>query len=130
MKIMSLNYREIFITIAAVEFDRVKQFYRQILGKEPDPYLANVYAEFSLNCCKIGIFKPKKDHEAEFSYSYKSGLSLCIEVRDIEDAIAYLNNIGYQPTGNINHASHGKEIYIYDPGGNRLILHQANKNKY
>ncbi|MGL4621884.1 MAG: VOC family protein, partial [Chroococcidiopsis sp.] len=33
--------------------------------------------------------------------------------------------IGCPPLGQIVTASHGREIYAYDPDGNRIILHQA-----
>jgi hypothetical protein len=33
--------------------------------------------------------------------------------------------LGYPPPGEIITASHGREIYTYDPAGNRLILHQG-----
>ncbi|EDX77907.1 hypothetical protein MC7420_7645 [Coleofasciculus chthonoplastes PCC 7420] len=35
-----------------------------------------------------------------------------------------MSNMGYPPPGEIIVASHGREIYAYDPNGNRLILHQ------
>ncbi len=53
-------------------------------------------------------------------------MSLCLEVSNLEDAIAHLKTLGYPPPGNISIASHGREIYAYDPDGNRLILHQNN----
>ncbi|MFM7372329.1 MAG: VOC family protein, partial [Sphaerospermopsis kisseleviana] len=55
----------------------------------------------------------------------KSPLSLCIEVSNLENAIAHLTSLGYPPPGKISIASHGREIYAYDPDGNRLILHQG-----
>ena len=56
--------------------------------------------------------------------SEQSGLSLCLDVDDLDAAIAHLINLGYPPPGEIIVASHGREIYAYDPNGNRLILHQ------
>ncbi|MEH1788494.1 VOC family protein [Nostoc sp.] len=58
----------------------------------------------------------------------KSKISLCLEVGNLEDAIAHLRYLGYPPPGEISIASHGKEIYAYDPDGNRLILHQAQES--
>jgi predicted enzyme related to lactoylglutathione lyase len=73
---------------------------------------------------RLGIFKPKQTNESEFENSAKSGMSLCLEVRDLQQAIAHLTTLGYPPPGEIVTASHGREIYTYDPNGNRLILHQ------
>jgi hypothetical protein len=52
-------------------------------------------------------------------------MSLCLEVSDLEDAIAHITALGFPPPGEILTASHGREIYAYDPDGNRLILHQS-----
>jgi len=43
----------------------------------------------------------------------------------LKEAIAYLTSLGYPPPGEITTASHGREIYAYDPMNNRLILHQS-----
>jgi hypothetical protein len=37
----------------------------------------------------------------------------------------YIPNV-YAPPGEITTASHGREIYAYDPNSNRLILHESN----
>ena len=72
----------------------------------------------------MAIFKPKKTNITEFNNSQGSGFSICLEVLDLENAIATLTAMGYPPPGKIITASHGQEIYAYDPTGNRLILHQ------
>lgn len=122
---MEFNYTKVFVTLAALDFDRLVQFYRQLLGREPLLYLASVYAEFQLEELTLGIFSPQSGHRSEFASSAGSGLSLCLEVADLEMAIAFLTEIGYPPSGEISITSHGREIYAYDPGGNRLILHQS-----
>ena len=86
-----------------------------------------MYAEFQLSGLRLGIFQPSKGNEAEFANSLNSKMSLCFEVRDLDGAIAHLTNIGYPPPGEVVIASHGKEVYAYDPDGNRLILHQSSR---
>ncbi len=122
---MPLNYATAFVTIAAVDFTTVVRFYEQLLEIEPNPYITQVYAEFSLKGLKLGIFYPKKSHQEEFSNSAGSGMSLCLEVADLDKAIASLTQLGYPPLTEIMLASHGREVYVYDPAGNRLILHQS-----
>ncbi len=51
-------------------------------------------------------------------------MSLCLDVENLEVAIAHLTQLGYPPSGDIITASHGREMYAYDPDGNWLILHQ------
>lgn len=122
---MVFQYREAFVTLAATEPETLVQFYTLLLNQEPKPYRPNVYAEFQLSGLRLAIFKPKENHQYEFADSSQSGMSLCLEVNDLEDAIACLTRVGYPPPGDIITASHGREIYAYDPQGNRLILHQS-----
>jgi hypothetical protein len=120
------------VTIASVNFDSVVDFYTKFLESTPMPYIPNVYAEFSLSGLRLGIFCPKASHRAlfvgatpaEFTQPSQSAMSLCVEVASLENSIDTLTLLGYPPPGEIITASHGREIYAYDPDGNRLILHQ------
>ena len=120
-----LRCRDACLTLASQDFNRLVDFYRQLLGNIPQPYRPEVYAEFQLPGMRLGIFNPKIDHAAEFVGATSGGLSLCLEVEDLESAISHLTCLGYPPPGVISTASHGREIYAYDPAGNRLILHQS-----
>lgn len=122
---MTFQYTDAFVTLAANDIEPLIQFYSQLLEQEPKSYISNVYAEFQLSGVRLGIFKVKENHCAEFSNSAQSGMSLCLEVNNLEEAIAHLTTIEYPPSGAITTASHGREIYAYDPAGNRLILHQS-----
>lgn len=122
---MSFAYTEAFVTIATTKYQELIEFYCQLLSQKPQPYLADVYAEFKLAGLRLGIFRPTMNHQQEFANSAGSGMSICLEVENLEDAIAHLAAMGYPPTGEIIVASHGREIYAYDPAGNRLILHQS-----
>lgn len=124
---MSLKLKDVFVAIAAIEFDSLVQFYSNLLSQQPNYYLANIYAEFNGSGLKIGIFNPQKNNISEFSQSAGSGISLCFEVANLEEAIAHLTEMGYPPPGKIIIASHGREIYGYDPAGNRLIFHQSHE---
>jgi catechol 2,3-dioxygenase-like lactoylglutathione lyase family enzyme len=122
---MVFQYTDAFVTIATVNFEALVNFYTQFLGQNPINVMPKVYAEFQLSGLRLGIFQPKSTHEAEFETTAKSKISLCLEVSNLEAAIAHLISLEYPPPGNITIASHGREIYAYDPDGNRLILHQA-----
>ncbi|WP_414548938.1 VOC family protein [Anabaena sp. CCY 0017] len=121
---MFFKYTEALVTIASVNFANLVKFYTQLLDKKPTSFIPNVYAEFQLPGVRLGIFQPQKNHTSEFANSANSQISLCLEVNNLEQAIAHLTNLGYPPPGEISTASHGREIYAYDPDGNRLILHQ------
>ncbi|MEB3338168.1 MAG: VOC family protein [Leptolyngbyaceae bacterium] len=113
------------VTLATTDFDRLVEFYSQLLQQSPQPHSPNSYAEFQLPGLRLGLFKPKGTSEAEFQHQTATGMSLCLEVGDLEAAIAGLTQLGCPPPDNILTASHGREIYAYDPAGNRLILHQS-----
>lgn len=115
---------EAFVALASINIENLVNFYIDLLGK-PN-HVSNVYAEFQLPGLRLGIFRPKETNLQEFE-SAKSRISLCLEVANLEDALAHLTTLGYPPPGEIITASHGREIYAYDPEGNRLILHQSNQ---
>lgn len=121
---MTFYLSTVFVTLADANSERLVQFYTQFLQLEPHLYIPHMYAEFQLPGLRLGIFKPQPIHVKEFSQSDFSGMSLCLEVNDLEAAIDRLKKLGYPPPGEILTASHGREIYAYDPAGNRLILHQ------
>ncbi|EKQ68223.1 Glyoxalase/Bleomycin resistance protein/Dioxygenase superfamily [Leptolyngbyaceae cyanobacterium JSC-12] len=161
---MPLNHTAALLTIATPNFDRLVEFYTQLLNQAPITCIPNVYAEFRLLGVKLGIFHPKADlqeagdtgdrediHHSPFTIHHSLtpppthssthsllhppqpptpspfsslGMSLCLEVENLEGAIAHLTQLGYPPPGEILTASHGREIYAYDPDGNWLILHQ------
>ncbi|MBE9189980.1 VOC family protein [Gloeocapsopsis crepidinum LEGE 06123] len=121
---MNFSCNSAFVTLATVDLEKLVLFYSNLLNIKPQHYTLNRYAEFQLPGLRLGIFKPKQMHQPEFENS-SSAMSLCLEVSDLENAIAHLTHLGYPPLGETLTASHGKEIYAYDPQGNRLILHQS-----
>ena len=120
------NIQEAFLAIGTEKFTEVVDFYRQFLSQEPNPHNPTKYAEFQLQGLRLAIFYPKSDHKAEFAQAEGSGFSLCVTVKDLDSAIAHLQNLGYAPTAEIQTSSHGRESYVYDPAHNRLILYQPN----
>lgn len=118
--------KKAFLTIGTVHFAEVVAFYQCLLEQQPHPYAPVHYAEFHLPGMALAIFSPHSDHVQEFSCSDPSGFSLCLEVADLTTAIA--NIAEFHPSilkNSIIDASHGREIYLYDPAGNRLILHES-----
>ena len=117
---MSFRCQTAFVAIAAVNFGQVQEFYRLLLGQSPAKEVPNVYAEFLLPNLRLGIFRPKA---AEFEGA--GTMSLCLEVESLDEAIAHLGAIGLPLPERIMTASHGREVYIYDPAGSRIILHEG-----
>lgn len=120
----SLQYHTVFVALADRD-GKLVPFYQNLLGQPPDSELPGVYAEFQLAGLRLGIFQPKTNHQSEFESLSSGSMSLCFEVPQLEVAIDRLTAIGYPPPGTITTASHGREIYAYDPAGNRIILHES-----
>jgi len=119
---MVLHISDVFVTLVDPDGETLMGFYSLLFGA-PSVHVPKVYTEFRLPGLRLGLFKPQKSHTAEFS-GRLGGMSLCVEVVDLEEAIAQFAALGCSPPGEITIASHGREIYAYDPLGNRLILHE------
>lgn len=119
-----MELQDSFLTLGCHDLGRSVEFYRALLSQPPRVHIPEKYAEFHLPGLRLALFAPKDGHQAEFMG--KSGpMSLCLEVADLEAAIAHLAAIAHPPPGPIVTASHGREVYAYDPQGNRLIFHES-----
>jgi predicted enzyme related to lactoylglutathione lyase len=123
---MVFHSSAVFVTLVDPDGDTLGRFYSKLFGLEPVVNIPRTYTEFLLPGLRLGIFKPQENHAAEFA-GRSGSMSLCVEVDDLEAAIAQFTALGYPPPGEIAIASHGREIYAYDPLGNRLILHEKVK---
>lgn len=121
----SLRFSTIFVALAELDGEKLTQFYTHLLNCEPTVHIPQVYSEFQLPGLRLGIFKPKASQQGEFANLSSGSMSLCIEVEDLQEAIAHLTALGYSLSREIMYTSHGREVYAYDPAGNRLILHQT-----
>ena len=122
---MALGYRTGWVVLADFTDETLVPFYTKLFEQEPTVYIPKIYAEFCIPGLRLGIFTTKVSNQPEFIGPSSGRMSLCIEVQSLEEAIAHLASFGYPPSGQIRTASHGREIYAYDPAGNRLILHET-----
>ncbi|MBW4465599.1 MAG: glyoxalase [Pegethrix bostrychoides GSE-TBD4-15B] len=118
-----MQLEQIFVALADSISGQLLPFYQGLFEQAPSIQQSG-YAEFELPGLRLGIFRPQAKHQAEFTGGAGS-ISLCLEVASLEAAIDRLNRLGYPPPGAVITASHGREIYAYDPAGNRLILHES-----
>lgn len=118
---MALRCQTAFVAIAAQNVAEVSEFYQRLLTQPPAQFVPNRYAEFQLANLRVGIFRPK--FAAEFAGS--GTVSLCLEVDNLDEAIAHLKASNIPLPDKVMTASHGREVYIYDPAGSRIILHEA-----
>lgn len=118
-----MQLEQIFVALADSISCQLVPFYQALFEQAPSLQQPS-YTEFALPGLRLGIFRPQAEHQAEFIGSAGS-ISLCLEVLSLEAAIERLTQLGYPPPGAVITASHGREIYAYDPAGNRLILHES-----
>lgn len=116
--------REVFVALSSNQVSVLSNFYKELFELVPSVE-ASGYAEFQTKGLKIAIFAPKAENATEFLAPSSGAMSLCLEVSDLEATISRLAALGYPAPGDIMNTSHGREIYAYDPDGNRLILHQS-----
>jgi predicted enzyme related to lactoylglutathione lyase len=124
-RIKMFSYSAALITIAAVDFDRLIAFYSILLQQDPQPHQPQVYAGFKVAGSNLGIFQPKASNQQEFTPQTAGAVSLCLSVDSLEQVLEHLATNGYPQNPTVLSASHGRECYIYDPDGNRIILHQG-----
>jgi len=131
-----MKYNSAFLTLATANLHQLVLFYRLFFEQNPVTHVPQRYAEFVLPQLRLGLFCPKAQHQAEFASASGAPLSLCLEVESLDAAIAQFTTTyqilvdqglwtGPPPLGELLTPSHGREIYAYDPDGNRLILHEA-----
>lgn len=123
---MSLNASTVFVALAdpfTDQGERLVAFYTALFAQKPAIHKPQ-YAEFHLPGLRLGIFQPKVDQRQQFM-GQAGSMSLCVEVSSLESAIEHLKTIGHPPSSAVMVASHGREVYLHDPAGNRLILHES-----
>jgi catechol 2,3-dioxygenase-like lactoylglutathione lyase family enzyme len=118
---MVLHCNGALVTLATADLAKLTRFYGDLFGVQPEVSLGGVYAEFQLPGLRLGIFRPRSHDGGEFVPG-SGAMSLCLQVDNLEDAIAHFQDLGYPPPGDLIVASHGREIYVFDPDGNRIIL--------
>jgi predicted enzyme related to lactoylglutathione lyase len=112
------SYSSALVTIATTNFNLLLEFYSHLFSQKPGTLLPNVYASFRLPGLHLGIFQLK---DATLFQPGSGAIGLCLEADNLEQAIAHTGQLP-----EIINASHGREAYIYDPDGNRIILYQGN----
>jgi catechol-2,3-dioxygenase len=124
---MNWQCTEAFVALGSIALEQLVSFYSQLLKQQPHPYQPGVYAEYRLPSLRLAIFLPKPDHQSEFGQIQTGSMSICLQVSDLGEVIRELQAIDY-PVGHIITANHGRELYTYDPDGNRLIFYEPRQD--
>jgi predicted enzyme related to lactoylglutathione lyase len=115
---MSHFFSRAWLAIAVQSLTGSVQFYQTLLGDGAVFRQIGKYVEFDLGDLRLGLFEPKPDAASEFDQRGHNPMSLCLAVADLDQT---------GPSTPIYLASHGRETYLLDPDGNRIILYEGKK---
>ncbi len=62
---MPINHTFALLTISSPNLETLVEFYRQLLGLEPETFMPGIYAEFHLSGLKLGIFRPRSSKQSK-----------------------------------------------------------------
>ncbi|MDX2270826.1 MAG: VOC family protein [Cyanobacteriota bacterium] len=110
------------LSMATPDLRVQQEFYQRLLGQDPAVEIANRYIEFRLTGLRLGIYS---SHHPDFQAGLGS-LSLCLQVTNLDAVMDGLAEAGI-PTSPVRIASHGREIDLQDPDGNRIVIHQPSQ---
>jgi predicted enzyme related to lactoylglutathione lyase len=82
------------------------------------------FVEFKLN--ETSLLSIANAAQTSIDSSGGKGLTITLEVDDIETTHSYLKGAGLNPTAIIDHAWGARVIYVYDPEGHRLEFWSQN----
>ncbi|OUC15914.1 MAG: hypothetical protein B0A82_04350 [Alkalinema sp. CACIAM 70d] len=127
---IGIRYDSAWVTIAVTDLSGAQQFYQALFACEPSRVLPDRYVEFQLAGLRLGIYRPTKfpisaSETSAIAALPQASMSLCFQVQDLDVTLAQLNQLQV-PHDAVAIASHGREVYAYDPNGNRLIFYQPN----
>jgi catechol-2,3-dioxygenase len=116
------------VTIATIDWLVSLTFYQNLLQRSPAVLQPDRYAEFRCTDGLVIVLYAPRPAEAPSPQgdSYPS-LSLCLHVQSLAGTIAHLQAMNIAMPSGIQHSTHGQEIYIADPNGNRIILYEPNQ---
>ncbi len=83
------------------------------------------FTEFKLN--ETSRLSVANEARTSIDSSDGKGITITMEVDDIESTHSYLQEAGVHPAEIIDHAWGSRVIYLYDPEGNRLEFWSQNK---
>lgn len=119
-----MKLRTINTILYCRKWPEVLDFYKTKLSLEISAEF-DWFVEFKLNeTARLSVADAGR---ATVESSAGKGITISMEVDDINGAWIYLKNAGLHPTGIKDHAWGAKVLYIHDPEGNRIEFWSALK---
>jgi len=109
------------------DLDRAREFYEGLLGLKSTGSYAGTWEEYDVGGGTFAVWKSSKMTPAYFKELKVTG-SIAFEVSDIEKLTQKLQKAGVKILQEpVNHEGHCKTVYLEDPDGNIVTLHQLLK---
>ncbi len=129
------SIQQVFISLGVQQFNPLVDFYQQVFAQPPQLLKPGVYAEFHYAGMRFALYSVPPSSPiaspAPTVCHHSPGLAICLQVVDLQQVLARVQAaIAYYPhpcmaaIGSILTPSHGREVHILDPEGNRLILYE------
>lgn len=107
-------------------WEKSVEFYKELL-ELPVTFSTDWFVEFSLN--EMSRLSVADERRASVKSSKGKGITISLEVDDIEKAFLATQNKELNPTEIKTHAWNAKMFYLFDPEGNRLEIWQSVSRK-
>lgn len=117
---MSPSIQVGLLSIATANLDQLQAFYQNLLGMPPTVTLPRVYVEFRLTGLRLGLYT---SHHPDFK-ACRGASSLCLQVNSLDPMLANWADHLVSP---VREDFHGREVDLWDPDGNRVVIHEPSK---
>jgi len=108
------------------KWEKTVQFYKDRLNL-PVNFSADWFIEFSLTATsRLSI---ADDRRASVKSGGGKGVTLALEVDDIETVREYMENVGLKPTVIWKHPWDANVFHLFDPEGHRIEIWQSSVNQ-
>jgi predicted enzyme related to lactoylglutathione lyase len=113
------RFLSILMSIPTPNLPQLRQFYQDLLQVTPLVVLGEKYVEFELLGARLALYHQRS--EQNLQVHPEGSISLCLQVTSLE---AMLKSFEPQSISEVRVAFHGREVDIWDPDGNRIVLHE------
>jgi len=123
---MHKNFITTNMILYCKEWEKTVRFYRDRLNL-PINFATDWFVEFRLTAfSRLSIASERR---ASIKSGRGQGLTLSLEVKNIEDVRKYMEKTGLKPTMIWKHPWDAKVFHLFDPEGHRIEIWQSSDNQ-
>jgi uncharacterized glyoxalase superfamily protein PhnB len=115
----NLSFQRVNTILYCQRWSETVTFYRDVLKLQVN-FTSDWFVEFQVN--QAAFLSVADERRASIKSSAGAGITITLQVEDIEAAWQYLHNQGVKVEPLKAHAWGGQVFYFYDPEGHRLEM--------